>query len=212
MSNNDVAEINRKAWNKIVREGRIIHPTKGQKEEELTKLFMASLPKGGKVLDLGCGTGIPIGKRLQKAGFRVVGVDYADEMVKEFQKNLPGSLVLRILMTDIGWEEEFDGIISSFSLLCLPPQEFIQMPNKIMHALKKGGYFLLFLNEGDSKSGGVYKVQGQKMYTTGVSEKEIRDDFETNNFKIIKLEKETVVSKEYGKENTMLFLMRKNAA
>jgi predicted TPR repeat methyltransferase len=212
MSNNDIAEINRKAWNKVVREGRIIHPTKGQKEEKLTKLFMASLPKGGKVLDLGCGTGIPIGKRLQKAGFRVVGVDYADEMVKEFQKNLPDSLVLRILMTDIKWKEEFEGIISSFSLLCLPPKEFIQMPNKIIHALKKGGYFLLFLNEGDSKSGGVYKVQGQKMYTTGVSEKEIRDAFEANNFKIIKLEKETVVSKEYGKENTMLFLMRKNAA
>lgn len=113
-------------------------------------------------------------------------------------------------MTEINWNEEFDGIISSFSLLCLPPEDFMQMPNKIINALKKGGYFLLFLNEGDSKNGGVWEVQGQQMYTTGISEKEIRDSFETNNFKVVKLEKETVVSKEYGKENTMLFLMRRN--
>lgn len=64
MSNQGISEINRRAWNKIVWGGKTIHSSKGKKEEELLNLFIKSAPKGGKVLDLGCGTGIPIDKIL----------------------------------------------------------------------------------------------------------------------------------------------------
>ena len=94
-------------------------------------------------------------------------------------------------------------------LLCLPPEDFALMSGKIYKALKKGGYFLLFLNEGDSKNGGVWEVQGQKLYTTGISEMEIRDKFEIKGLRIKRLERESIETKEYGKENTMLFLMQK---
>jgi len=209
MNNKDISEINRNAWNKIVNERRVIHPSKGDKENDLLNLFVSSVTKDGKILDLGCGTGIPIGKKLQNAGFSITGVDVSDEMIKGFQKNLPGSFSFRMPMTEIDWIEEFDGIVSSFSLLCLPPDDFALMSKKIFNALKKGGYFLLFLNEGDSKFGGIWEVQGQKLYTTGISEKEIRDKFEKKGMSIVKLERETIETKEYGKENTMLFLMHK---
>ena len=210
MNNIDISEINRNAWNKIVKEKRAIHPSKGNKEKELINLFIKSLPKNGKILDLGCGTGIPIGKKLQSVGFTITGVDVSDEMIKEFQKNLPKAISFRMPMTEIDWIEEFDGIISSFSLLCLPPNDFSLMSNKIYKALKNNGYFLLFLNEGHSKDGGIWEVQGQKLYTTGISEEEIRDKFEIKGMNIVRLERETIETKEYGKENTMLFLMQKD--
>lgn len=211
MTNQDISEINRRAWDKIVRGGKVLHASKSKKEEELLNLFIELVPKSGKVLDLGCGTGIPIGKRLQDAGLNIVGVDVSGEVIKEFKNNLPGSSSFRIPMTEINWKEEFDGIVSSFSLLCLPPDDFALMPNKIYDALKKGGWFLLFLNEGDSKFGRIQEIQGQEMYSTGVSEKEVRDKFEIKGMKIVKLERETIKTKEYGIEETMLFLMHKSS-
>ena len=211
MITEDVAEINRKAWNKIILEGRKIHASEGGKEDEFINSFIAALPKHGKVLDLGCGNGIPIGKKISDSGLKITGIDVSDEMIKEYQKNVPGSLAIRMPMTQIDWKEKFDGIISSYSMLCLPPKDFDIVSEKIVRSLKKGGWFLLTLNEGDSSFGEVQEVQGQQMYSTGMSEGEIRDYFEPKGMRIEKMEREVENSKEYGEEHMMLFLMQKGA-
>jgi SAM-dependent methyltransferase len=198
---NEIAEINRSAWNKIVKEGRKIHASKSKKENEFINLFINLTPAGGKILDLGCGTGIP--------GLKVTGIDISDEMIKLASNNLPKAKFTRMPMTDIDFDEKFDGVISSYSLLCLPPKDFNLMSDKIHRALKRGGYFLLFLNEGDSKEGQIQEVQGQQMYSTGKSEEEIRDTFETKGMKIEKIDRETGKTAEYGLEHEMMFLMRK---
>lgn len=209
MNTEDVAEINRKAWNKIILEGRKIHASEGGKEDEFLNSFISALPEGGRVLDLGCGNGIPIGKKISDYGLKITGVDVSDEMVKEYQKNVPESLAIRLPMTQIDWKEEFDGIVSSYSMLCLPPEDFEIVSGKIVQALKKGGWFLLSLNEGDSSSGEIQEVQGQQIFSTGMSEDEIRDYFEPKSMRLVKMERETENSKEYGEEHMMLFLMQK---
>jgi len=209
MANQKIAEINRKAWNTIAKQKKAVHPTKGKKEKKILEEFIGLLPQNGKVLDLGCGDGIPIGKKLAEAGLEITGIDVADEMVKAYAKNVSGSKTKRISMTDTNYNQEFDGIISSFSMLSLPPDDFKSTAMKIIQALKTEGWFLLILNEGDSKTGKVQEVQGQQMYSTGMSEDEIRRAFETGQMKIVKLERETVESEEYGTEHTMIFLMQK---
>ena len=206
---NEISETNRAAWNKIVKEGRTIHACKSDKEDGFINLLIKLAPPGGKVLDLGCGTGLPIGKMLYDAGLKVTGVDVSDEMIRLASKNLPKSTFFRMPMTDIDFENKFDGVISSYSLLCLPPEDFNLMADKINKALKRGGYFLLFLNEGDSKEGQIQEVQGQQMYSTGKSEEEIRETFETKGMKIEKIDRETGTTPEYGLEHEMMFLMRK---
>ncbi len=207
MNNKKIAEINRRAWNRIAKQKKAVHPTKGKKE--MLGKFIDLLPKEGRVLDLGCGDGIPIGKKLSEAKLKVVGIDVADEMIKKYEKNVPGSKALRLSMTEINFNEEFDGIISSFSMLSLPPDDFKLTAKKIIRALKPNGWFLLILNEGSSKTGKVQEVQGQQMYSTGMSEKEVRSAFETNQMEIMELVRETVQSQEYGTEHTMIFLMKK---
>jgi predicted TPR repeat methyltransferase len=212
MGQENIAEINRQAWNKILLEGRKIHASEGGKEDEFLNSFIAALPKHGKVLDLGCGTGIPIGKKLYSTGLIMTGVDVSDEMVKAYGKNLPGSSVIRMPMTQINWKEKFDGIISSYSMLCLPPADFAITSGKIARALKKGGWFLLSLNEGNSSQGGIEIVQGQQMFSTGMSEDEIKNQFEPKGMEIVKMERATGETKEYGVEHMMIFLMRKKIA
>jgi len=205
----NIPEINRKAWNQIVTDGKTIHTSLGKYESELLDLFIKDIPKNGKVLDLGCGTGIPISKIIYDSNLNVTGVDVSDNMIKIFKNNFPKATAFRMPMTEINWGNKFDGIISSYSLLCLPLEEFSLMANKINRALKKGGCFLLFLNEGDSKEGKIQEVQGHQLYSTGVSEQEIRDIFESRGMEIIRIERERCESKEYGVEHEMMFLMKK---
>ena len=47
------------------------------------------LAPGSAVLDLGCGSGIPISKVLIEAGMTVCGVDASATMVNKFKKNFP---------------------------------------------------------------------------------------------------------------------------
>lgn len=207
--NKDISELNRKAWNKIVAEGKTIHVGLGEKESVFVDSFIGSLPKNGEVLDLGCGTGVPLGKILYESKLNITGVDVSDKMVERYKDNLPKAKVFRMPMTKIKWVNKFDGILASYSLLCLPLDDFSTMAKKITIALKKDGIFLMFLNEGDSKEGNIQEVQGQQMFSTGVSEKEIRDMYEPLGMNIIKLEREDCYSDEYGVEHEMLFLLKK---
>ncbi len=53
-------------------------------------MALASLmPPGATVLDVGCGTGIPITRALLRAGVRVVALDSSAEMLARFRANFP---------------------------------------------------------------------------------------------------------------------------
>jgi ubiquinone/menaquinone biosynthesis C-methylase UbiE len=49
------------------------------------QFLIASLPKGASVLDVGCGTGVPLTRTLLGAGCNVVGVDSSSRMLESFQ-------------------------------------------------------------------------------------------------------------------------------
>ena len=50
---------------------------------------VASLPRDGRILDVGCGNGFPITDALVNAGYRVVGLDSSRGMLERFHVNLP---------------------------------------------------------------------------------------------------------------------------
>ena len=55
----------------------------------------ATLPVRSRILDVGCGNGVPVTEALVNAGYRVVGLDSSAGMLAHFQTNLPGTLVVR---------------------------------------------------------------------------------------------------------------------
>ena len=80
-------EIVRKSYDKIAHEYQF-EPRKFVNRNELEE-FARLLPKGAKVLDFGCGSGVPVTSFLIKAGFDVTGIDFSEEMLRLARKNVP---------------------------------------------------------------------------------------------------------------------------
>jgi SAM-dependent methyltransferase len=172
------------------------------------------LPEKGKVLDLGCGTGLPYARYLVEKGFDVLGVDLSEEMVKVASKNVPEASFVQLSMNWITYRDEFDGVLSSFSMLLLPPDLFKETASRIYSALVEGGYFYLSLNEpasvsDDPDSDVFVNIMGQDMYSRAYTVEEIESYFQPLGFSPVKFNRDIHVSTEFGEEHVIEFIYQK---
>ena len=117
-----ILDLNKKAWDNLAEtyDSRQISPI-----SDTFKEFIGYLPEKSRVLDLGCGTGIPYAKYMADNWYRVTGIDLSEEMIKVASRNVPEARFLQRSMTEIQFKDEFDGACSSFSMLLLSPEMFI---------------------------------------------------------------------------------------
>lgn len=114
---------------------------------ELQGKFAAMLPAGGRILDLGCGSGRD-SLAFLKAGFEVDAVDGSQKMV-EAAKRLTGLPVVHALFGDYEPIREYDGIWACSSLLHVKSNELSYLISKYAKALKPRGVFYLSFKLGD---------------------------------------------------------------
>jgi SAM-dependent methyltransferase len=108
------------------------------------------LPAGGRVLDLGCGTGTPTARRLAEAGLEVTGIDISEEMLRLARRNVPRATFLRLDMIDVDESlGAFDAIVGFFSVLMLSRAEIPPLLRRIRDLLVPGGFFQLAMVEED---------------------------------------------------------------
>lgn len=81
--------------------------------------FAASLPPGGQVLDLGCGTGRPLGAWLLSQGFGVTGVDAALPALERARNRLPAGEWICADIRGLALGRTFDGLLAWDSLFHL---------------------------------------------------------------------------------------------
>lgn len=102
-----------------------------------------SLPHGGAVLDLGCGTGIPVARALLAEGFEIHGVDAAPAMVAEFRQRFPNaSVACEPVEHSTFFGRRFDGIVAIGLIFLLPSAVQRQLILAVASALNGGGHFL----------------------------------------------------------------------
>ncbi|MEY9965192.1 SAM-dependent methyltransferase [Streptacidiphilus sp. MAP12-16] len=116
--------------------------------------LIGSLPGGARVLDLGCGTGLPTARQLADGGLDIVGVDLSGGMVELARKNVPGGVFHRLDIADArpgGTPDlgRFDAVTAFFSLLMLQRAEIPLALRSIHQLLLPGGLFVLSMVEAD---------------------------------------------------------------
>jgi cyclopropane fatty-acyl-phospholipid synthase-like methyltransferase len=105
--------------------------------------WVRSLPKNSTLLDLGCGTGIPVSKILIDEGMTVYGIDASPTMVKAFRQNFPDVPVACEAAEDSSFfNKVFDGIVAWGLLFLLPVESQERIIQKAANAIPTGGKFL----------------------------------------------------------------------
>jgi 2-polyprenyl-3-methyl-5-hydroxy-6-metoxy-1,4-benzoquinol methylase len=101
------------------------------------------LPPGASILDIGCGTGLPIARALMEKGFAVHGIDPAPTLLAAFQRNLPGApAACEAAETSDFFNRRFDAVIAIGVLFLLPESSQCALIGRVSQALHPGGHFL----------------------------------------------------------------------
>lgn len=95
---------------------------------------------GSAILDLGCGTGIPVTKILLEAGLNAYAVDASPKMIEDFRQNFPHvPVACESVQRSPFFNRAFDGIIAIGLLFLLSEETQLALIPKMAAALNPGG-------------------------------------------------------------------------
>ena len=100
------------------------------------------VPAGARVLELGCGAGVPMTAALAE-GRHVTGVDISATQVELARRNVPTATFLHADMTALAFEPEaFDAVVAFYSLTHVPRDDVPPLLARIRDWLRPGGALL----------------------------------------------------------------------
>ncbi|MFN0093350.1 MAG: class I SAM-dependent methyltransferase [Dehalococcoidia bacterium] len=124
--------------------------TRESEDVQLLDDFIGRLPAGAKVLDAGCGAGVPIAAKLSER-FDVLGIDFSASQLARARINAPKARFLLADLTRLPLvDASLDGICSYYAIIHIPRQYHRALLTAFGRALKPGGLALLCLGASDN--------------------------------------------------------------
>ena len=115
----------------------------------LYKDFLKHIPKGGHILDLGCGSGRD-SLEFIKQGYNITAVDGAKELSIAASKII-GQEVICSKFEELKLTEKFHGIWACASLLHINKRDLIQVIKNISSNLEHNGVFYISFKYGEDE-------------------------------------------------------------
>lgn len=116
--------------------------------ESLYQPFLAELPEGARILDVGCGSGRDT-LAFKNKGYQVDAIDYSEELVKKASR-LTGIPIKWKSFYEVDDYETYDGIWACASLLHCERIRLKEVIGTLLSALKPNGVLYMSFKYGDS--------------------------------------------------------------
>jgi len=145
--------------------------------------FSTLLPAGGAVLDIGCGSGLPIGRELVRRGFDFTGVDGTPTMLALFQRNLPHATAHLMDMRQLALGRRFAGLLAWDSFFHLSPDDQRPMFARFQAHAAPGA--ALMFTSGSEEGCAIGQLQGDPLYHGSLNPGEYRALLDAAGFDVV---------------------------
>lgn len=109
----------------------------------IVRKWSARLQPSASILDLGCGSGIPISETLLHQGFTVYGVDASETLAAKFRERFPDAAVeCNSVEESSFFNRTFDAVTAWGLLFLLSAETQRNLIGKVAGALNRNGHFL----------------------------------------------------------------------
>ncbi len=107
------------------------------------------LRPGARVVDLGCGAGIPATRELASYGLQVLGVDFSAVQLRRARRLVPAAQLVQADMAALQLRPaSADAVVAFYSLIHVPVTDQQALFPRIRGWLRPGGYFLAIVGAG----------------------------------------------------------------
>ncbi len=119
--------------------------------DRYTALLLERLPAGARVLELGCGGGLPTTALLAER-FVVTGVDLSRRQIELARRQVPNASFVHSDMTTIVFPpRSFDAVVAFYSVIHVPRTEHRSLLAHVARWLKPGGLLVATMASGSSQ-------------------------------------------------------------
>ncbi|WP_207538903.1 class I SAM-dependent DNA methyltransferase [Sabulicella rubraurantiaca] len=145
--------------------------------------FLALVPPGGAVLDLGCGMGEPMARFLAEAGRRVTGVDASPALLALARERMPAGEWIAADMRDLDLRLRFEGILAWDSFFHLSRADQRAMfPVFARHAAP--GAALMFTS-GPAAGEAIGSFEGEALFHASLDPTDYRERMGKEGFEVV---------------------------
>ena len=144
--------------------------------------FLALVPKGGSIVDIGCGSAEPIGRYLIEAGYELTGVDSSPAMISMCRTRFPGQTWIVADMRTMCLDRHFEGILAWDSFFHLRDEDQRKMfPIFRAHAAPKAA---LMFTSGPRHGEAIGTYRGEPLYHASLDPSQYQSLLDEHGFKI----------------------------
>lgn len=132
--------------------------------------LLSTLPSQARLVDLGCGSGVPIAGYFLSKGCSLVGVDYSPTMISLARQRYPEADWLVQDINQLALNGQYDGIYSWDGFFHLSIDEQRKIIPKLSMLIKTGGSIMLTVGRGEGEVTGT--VGGETVYHASLAPEE----------------------------------------
>lgn len=145
--------------------------------------FLAFVPDGGAILDMGCGSGEPIARHLVERGYRVTGIDSSENLIALCRRRMPGQAWHVADMRGLSLGETFQGLIAWDSFFHLTADDQRAM-FAVFRAHARTGAALMFTS-GPAHGEAMGEFGGEPLFHASLDPGESRALRAANGFEVV---------------------------